>query len=223
MSQENFNTQAATNITLVSDCKSFHSTLLAQYIATRHNAVCTIVSTRDVVPANSDLVLVDCLQASSDTLAQVLRTLSSTSESPATALLNAEHNEDHEALLDWPCISGIFYFETEEEQLSRGIKQLLDGDYWVPRRLLHHFFTKHRQSSSRGSVVPTSTIQLTAREREILRMIKDGMSNSDVSDSLGLSEHTVKSHLYNIYKKIGVRNRMEASNWARDQQDIDAL
>lgn len=168
-------------------------------------------------------MLVDCFQSSNDTLSQVLRILSASGDSPTTALLNAEHNEDHEALLDWPCISGIFYIDTEEEQLSRGIDQLLDGDYWVPRRLLHHFFTKHRQSASRGSVVPTSSIQLTTREREILRMIKDGMSNSDVSESLGLSEHTVKSHLYNIYKKIGVRNRMEASNWAREQQDIDAL
>lgn len=223
MSQEGSSPRSETIIAIVSDSKSFHTSLLAQFISAEHNAECLVFGTAEPIPPGTKLVLLDCFQSSPEALTSVLRELSVVRGSVNAALLNAEQREEHEALLDWSCISGIFYIDTEQEQLSRGIAQLLNGDYWVPRRLLHHFFTKHRQNISRGSVIPVSSIQLTTREKEILIMIKDGMSNSDVSESLKLSEHTVKSHLYNIYKKIGVRNRMEASNWARDQQDIDAL
>jgi len=61
---------------------------------------------------------------------------------------------------------------------------------------------------------------LTKRERQILKLIKDGATNLDIAESLEVSEHTIKSHLYNVYKKIGVRNRLEASNWVRDMDDL---
>jgi len=215
--------QSLKHIALVSDSNSFHITLLAKFLEAQMFAKCSITKTNEKVSPESRLVLLDCFQSSLDTLNNILRELSSISGNSTIALLNAEHKEEHEHLIDWPCIFGLFYVDTAEDQLLRGIQQLLDGDYWVPRRLLHQFFNKHRQTASKGNVSPTSAIQLTNREKEILRMIKDGMSNSAVSESLALSEHTVKSHLYNIYKKIGVRNRMEASNWARNQQDLDAL
>ncbi len=211
------------HITLFSNNESFHTTLLTKFLEAQLAAKCTVIKCDDATPAQAQVILVDCFQTSLDTLNLRLKELSAESPDYKTALLNAEHIDEHEDLLDWPCIAGLFYVDTSEDQLIRGIKQLLDGDYWVPRRLLHHFFNKHRQTLSKNSVGPISAIQLTNREKEILRMIKDGMSNSDVSSALALSEHTVKSHLYNIYKKIGVRNRMEASNWARDRQDLDSL
>lgn len=212
------------HITLFSNNESFHTTLLAKFLEAQLSAQCSVKKCENAKLPSSDLILVDCFQTSIEELNKVLRELSvETQEETTTALLNAEHIETHEDLLDWPCIYGLFYVDTSEDQLIRGVKQLLSGDYWVPRRLLHHFFNKHRQALNKNSVGPISAIQLTNREKEILKMIKDGMSNSDVSSSLDLSEHTVKSHLYNIYKKIGVRNRMEASNWARDRQDLDNM
>ena len=66
-------------------------------------------------------------------------------------------------------------------------------------------------------------VKLTRRERQILKLIKDGATNADISTALKVSEHTVKSHLYNVYKKIGVRNRLEASNWVRDLSEADLI
>lgn len=210
-------------IVLVSSSDSFHSTLLTKFLEEKIQASCTVVSADELSPIKADLLLLDCAQNTGDELSDSLRQLSTIARETTIALLNAQHEDEHELLIDWPSIYGIFYIDTDEDQLLRGIEQLLEGDYWVPRRLLHQFFNKHRQSPAKNRVTPISSINLTNREREILRMIKDGMSNSAVSESLELSEHTVKSHLYNIYKKIGVRNRMEASNWARSQQDLDAL
>ena len=55
---------------------------------------------------------------------------------------------------------------------------------------------------------------LTKRETEILRYAADGRSNLQVAKILWVTEPTVKFHLSNIYRKLGVTNRTEASLWA---------
>lgn len=56
---------------------------------------------------------------------------------------------------------------------------------------------------------------LTKREQEILSQLTSGEPNSVIASRLHLSEHTVKNHMYNIFRKIGVKNRLQASNWAK--------
>jgi DNA-binding NarL/FixJ family response regulator len=56
---------------------------------------------------------------------------------------------------------------------------------------------------------------LTRRELEILRLVADGHSNSQLARMLWVTEQTVKFHLSNIYRKLGVSNRTEASRWAQ--------
>ena len=61
---------------------------------------------------------------------------------------------------------------------------------------------------------------LTNREREILFKIAEGASNQDISDDLFISLHTVKTHVYHIFRKIGVKNRVEASLWVQENLKI---
>lgn len=56
---------------------------------------------------------------------------------------------------------------------------------------------------------------LTAREIEVLTMLGTGCSNRDIADNLVISSNTVKIHVHNILKKLGVRSRREAANLAR--------
>jgi DNA-binding NarL/FixJ family response regulator len=56
---------------------------------------------------------------------------------------------------------------------------------------------------------------LTRRELEILRLVAEGHSNSQLARMLWVTEQTVKFHLSNIYRKLGVSNRTEASRWAQ--------
>jgi DNA-binding CsgD family transcriptional regulator len=51
--------------------------------------------------------------------------------------------------------------------------------------------------------------ELTDREQEIIRLIIDGLGNREIKDKLFISSNTVKNHLYNIYQKMGVKNRYE--------------
>ena len=57
--------------------------------------------------------------------------------------------------------------------------------------------------------------QLTRRELEILRLVAEGHSNSQLAQLLWVTEQTVKFHLSNIYRKLNVANRTEASRWAQ--------
>jgi DNA-binding NarL/FixJ family response regulator len=56
---------------------------------------------------------------------------------------------------------------------------------------------------------------LTRREQEILARLSEGESNGIIATKLHLSEHTVKNHMYNIFRKLGVQNRLQACNWAK--------
>ena len=58
---------------------------------------------------------------------------------------------------------------------------------------------------------------LTKREVEILQLVAEGYSNSQAAEMLWVTEQTVKFHLSNIYKKLNVANRTEASRWAQIQ------
>ena len=57
--------------------------------------------------------------------------------------------------------------------------------------------------------------ELTRREMEILRLVAEGHSNSQLARMLWVTEQTVKFHLSNIYRKLDVANRTEASRWAQ--------
>jgi DNA-binding NarL/FixJ family response regulator len=70
---------------------------------------------------------------------------------------------------------------------------------------------------------------LTRRELEILRLMAEGHSNTDLAKMLWVTEKTVKFHLSNVYRKLGVSNRTQASRWAqlhgvlpmRDERRLD--
>jgi LuxR family transcriptional regulator of csgAB operon len=49
---------------------------------------------------------------------------------------------------------------------------------------------------------------------EILNLLSTGAKNTDIAEQLSLSVHTIKTHIYHIYKKLDVSNRTQAVNWA---------
>ncbi len=58
--------------------------------------------------------------------------------------------------------------------------------------------------------------QLSEREREVLLLASRGLANKQIGRSLGIAERTVKAHLGNVFRRIGVSDRTSAALWARD-------
>ena len=65
-----------------------------------------------------------------------------------------------------------------------------------------------------GAMAETDTAGLTRREREILKLVAEGRTNGEVAGTLWVTEQTVKFHLANIFRKLDVTNRTQASRWA---------
>jgi DNA-binding NarL/FixJ family response regulator len=63
--------------------------------------------------------------------------------------------------------------------------------------------------------VDAEVLDLTRREREILRLVAEGHSNAKLAKMLWVTEQTVKFHLSNVYRKLNVSNRTEAARWAQ--------
>jgi LuxR family transcriptional regulator, positive regulator of biofilm formation len=108
-------------------------------------------------------------------------------------------------------IRGFFYRNDDLNHLSRGVSALLRGDLWVPHDILVEFALKG--SNQQAHSVREKTM-LTERESQILAMVSVGSSNEEIAEKLYLSPHTVKTHLYNVFKKINVPNRFQAALWA---------
>ena len=63
---------------------------------------------------------------------------------------------------------------------------------------------------------------LTRREVEVLQLVSSGMTNRAVARALWVTSETVKFHLTNVYRKLGVSNRVEASRWAHENGVTDS-
>lgn len=109
-------------------------------------------------------------------------------------------------------IQGIVHADAEPATLLKAIKKVLEGQLWASRQVMNQCLPTEAGGSIK--TVETAPQRLTPRECQILRMISDGSSNESIAENLCISRHTVKTHLYNIFRKINVSNRMKAAKWA---------
>ena len=108
-------------------------------------------------------------------------------------------------------IHGVCYNSESFKELPKALKAVLKGELWYSRKTLTTCLQIRRKE---GKMSTDNSTNLTPREREILLHIAGGSSNQVISDDLCISLYTVKTHIYKIYKKINVRNRLQASLWA---------
>lgn len=89
-----------------------------------------------------------------------------------------------------------FVFET----LIEAISAVAEGLVWMPTSLQAEITARWRSGGDPA---------LTARESEIVELVALGKTNAEVAEKLAISDGTVKTHLNNVFKKLGVRNRTE--------------
>jgi len=128
------------------------------------------------------------------------------------ALCNAEADSGLEKTAINKGIQGIFYNNAPLQLIAKGICAILKGDLWYSRKALREYLLE-TGSFANASIHPTMS-RLTGREKQMLAGIASGYTSKAMADDLDISIHTVKAHIYNVYKKINVRNRLQASLWA---------
>ena len=91
------------------------------------------------------------------------------------------------------------------ETLMEAIRSAVQGVVWVPPALQEEIIAQLR---------PAADGQLSNRETEIVRCIAVGLRNAEVANRLSIGESTVKTHLNNIFQKLGIRGRVELALYA---------
>ncbi len=163
-------------------------------------------------PHIPQLVLVDVLSGNYGEIIKQFSSPADPGEGPVFGLINVQCDQDVEPFLFWKEVHGVFRADTRPEVLVRGVENMLAGNYWFPRGALDHLLDQTRNAlKDMNGAIET----LTRREQTVLEALAEGASNEAIADRLCISPHTVKSHLYNLFRKIEVSNRVEAAIWAR--------
>ena len=97
--------------------------------------------------------------------------------------------------------------KAQPDDLAVAVRQVYEHSLYLPGAI--------DRSHAAEVEKPIENGDLTRRELEILRLVSEGMSNAQLARTLWVTEQTVKFHLSNIYRKLGVANRTEAGRWAQ--------
>ncbi|MEZ8545309.1 LuxR C-terminal-related transcriptional regulator [Vibrio splendidus] len=115
-------------------------------------------------------------------------------------------------LITFGVLKGLFYNSEEKAKIAKGLEEVINGDNWLPRKVASQLLFYYRNIVSTNTT-PTN-VDLTIRELQVIRCLQSGSSNTQIADDLFISEFTVKSHLYQIFRKLAVKNRVQAIAWA---------
>jgi NarL family two-component system response regulator LiaR len=106
--------------------------------------------------------------------------------------------------------AGFLSKNMELTSLPRALRGSLDGEAAISRRLAMQLVQHYRSASTGGMGLRPVRSKLTDREWEVLDLLSGGATTDDIARQLVLSSETVRSHLKNLYRKLGVRSREAA-------------
>jgi DNA-binding CsgD family transcriptional regulator len=128
------------------------------------------------------------------------------------AFCNVDPKLEIEKLALMNSVQGLFYKNDPLQIIPKGLSAILCGDLWYSRKILTKCILDNNSSKNHFNHAADSN--LTLREKEILILMASGLSNKGIAGKLCISGHTVKTHIYNIYKKLNVDSRFQAALWA---------
>jgi LuxR family transcriptional regulator, positive regulator of biofilm formation len=108
-------------------------------------------------------------------------------------------------------LRGLFYEDDRLEDFLRGIEAIFRGGLWLSKEIMSKHILGEYEHKDQG-MDPVRI--LTRRERDVLEAVASGAKNEEIAKDLHVSLSTVKTHVYSIYKKIDVSNRLQAALWA---------
>jgi|SRR5215216_4007664 len=88
--------------------------------------------------------------------------------------------------------------------------RLIDDYHWIRRRLRTIVWMQWKRGRARFAI-------LTSRQRDVMILVSQGLSNKQVAERLNITEGTVKVHLHRIYSRTGLQNRTALSSFAMRQ------
>ena len=112
--------------------------------------------------------------------------------------------------------SGFVMKDAALDDFVRTIRLVADGTDVLPTQLTGSLFTQIAQRAVVGGKSPVlEAVRLTQRERQVVELIGEGLSNKEIAASLHVAIHTVKSHVHNVLEKLALHTRLEVAAFTR--------
>lgn len=111
-------------------------------------------------------------------------------------------------------VSGYILKESGKDELANAINTVLRGENYFSQKLLRNIIINLNQVKNFKGSVLKQEVKLTPRETEILKLICQGLSNTEISEKISLSLRTVEGHKSNLINKTGVRNSVSLVMYA---------
>lgn len=164
---------------------------------------------REIALRKPDVVLLDIRMPDVDGLT-VLRQIRATAQPPAVAMLTTFDSDEYIATALRSGAAGFILKDTEPRQLAQLVRSLAGGGVVLSPKVTRSVVDRYLDPAASPDAV-AATAELTDREREILVLIAEGLSNVDIAARVYLSVGTVKDHVSAILSKLAVTSRVQAA------------
>jgi DNA-binding NarL/FixJ family response regulator len=135
-------------------------------------------------------------------------------------LVNLSVGTINEAVAIQRGCTGAIYDNLRADEVIKALYAVQQNEYWFSRKNISLALSnvlQHNSSSQETQLTQeqlTTINSLTRREKAIVSLVCKGSSNNDIAESLFISCHTVKTHIYSAFRKTQCKNRVELIYWA---------
>ncbi|MGC2153661.1 MAG: LuxR C-terminal-related transcriptional regulator [Terriglobales bacterium] len=201
---------------LVADNSPFHTELLAAALARDPDfqVVSSPLTTVSVVAASrrqmTDVFVLSAFAEGDDQLGlKTLQELRETNPHARAVMLLNSSTPDSILEAFRAGARGVFHIQEDSDVLRRCIHRVHEGQAWVSRDQMTLLLEALVSTPKIKAVDRKGMNLLTKREAEVVACLAEGMTNREIAERIGLSQHTIKNYLFRIFDKLGVSNRIE--------------
>ena len=112
-------------------------------------------------------------------------------------------------------VNGYHLKDQPLNDLKLALERVLAGERWLSSSLINRLVRKSERGGNAAS--------LTGRQRDMLRLLRDGKDNQSIAREMGLSVKTIENHLTRLYRQLNVQSRLEAVKYVIQQPDLLGL
>ena len=121
--------------------------------------------------------------------------------------------------------SGFILKNAGVAEFLKTIRLVFQGEKILPSNLTNSLFTQivHEAVNGPKESLLIRSVKMTKRERQVIELVSDGMTNKEIGHKLHLSPYTIKSHVHNILEKLAMHNRIEIANYANADNSFNDI
>jgi DNA-binding NarL/FixJ family response regulator len=117
-------------------------------------------------------------------------------------------------------VAGFILKDATFEDFVGTIRSVAEGESVLPRSLTGSLFSQIIEKvAGEGKVGLVESVRMTKREREVIELIAEGLSNKEIAQQLNIATYTVKSHVHNILDKLALHTRLQVASYAHAHED----